>query len=78
MVTAEQKAIEMFNKALGELIWNEKKEVNKLQAKETVLNQLMFIKESLINVLILDEVPQSYIRKTQAYYNKIEETINKL
>ena len=78
MITAEQKAIEMFNKALGELIFNEKKEVNKLQAKEIVLTQLMFIEEAIINVLILDQVPQTYIRKTQKYYHTIKETINKL
>lgn len=78
MLKAEEKAIEMYNKALGDIIYTNNKEVNKENAKEIVLKQLLLINEALINTIILDNVPTVQIKKTQLYYNRIHETIVKL
>lgn len=77
LVKAETKAIEMFNSSIKECI-NLNLQPTKENAKELLLFKLMSIKESLLNTIILDDLPKNLITNTLNYYSKINTLIENL
>jgi hypothetical protein len=77
MITEEEKAIEFFNSALKSLI-NKDTELNKLEAKEIALNQIVKIKEALGFLTVLDKIPVNCMKKTYSYYFKVQNIIELL
>jgi len=77
METPEEKAISMFNSALKGLIHTDK-EMNKLEAKQICLYQILRIKEALNLIVVLDKIPFTNIRKTLQYYVDTQRNIELL
>ena len=77
MINPEEKALQMFNSSLKQLI-SKDVEMTKIEAKEICYDQLLKIKEALENVCILDNVPVSYIKNTKQYYLDVQKNIDRL
>jgi hypothetical protein len=77
LLKAESKAIEMFNSSIKECICLGM-EPTKENAKEILLFKLVGIKESLLNTIILDNVPKHAIENSLNYYLKINTLIENL
>jgi hypothetical protein len=77
LVKAETKAIDLFNSSIKECI-NLNLQPTKENAKELLLFKLLSIKESLLNTIILDNVPKHAIENSLNYYSKINLIIESL
>lgn len=77
MLKPEEKALDLFNRALKQCV-TLSVEMNKMEAKKLCYNNLMAIKESFYDIMMFDDVPPFKLTKTINYYNKVKEVIDKL
>ena len=74
MIQPEERAVNLFNEALKDLIIRDI-ELKKQIAKESALQRLNSIKEALYDVTQYDDfIP----RKTIAYFQKVREALEKI
>lgn len=77
MLSADEKAISMFNSALKTAIALGV-EPSKENAKHIVLNNILQIKESLYDATLLNSLGGNDLKKSFEYYNAIKQRIESL
>jgi hypothetical protein len=77
MLTAEERAMEIFNRAVKTCI-HLSCDMRKEEARHIALNNIIAAKEAIYELTTISDIPVMHVKRTLDYYNKIKTIIEAL
>lgn len=77
MLTAEERATEIFNRAVKTCI-HLSCDMRKEEARHIALNHVIAAKEAIYELITISDIPVMQVKRTLDYYNKIKTIIESL
>jgi hypothetical protein len=74
MLTAEERATEIFNRAVKTCI-HLSCDMRKEEARHIALNNIIAAKEAIYELTTISDIPVMHVKRTLDYYNKIKTII---
>jgi len=77
MLTSEERAMELFNRAIKTCV-HLSCDMRKEEARHLALNYVIIAKEAIYELTMISDVPVMHVNRTLDYYNKIKNIIEEL